>query len=127
MKNTTRRSLLNKLGLGAAALAAITVAGTSNLASAKMIPINPNRTVQVGIPAPSLQVTVKFGPQGFVLTSQANDAPIAGISQDRLSLRLGVQFNQQSVAITGLDSVINRAQSAGRCWMDDVNVEVARF
>ncbi len=126
MKNTTRRNLLKSLGAGAAALAALTVAGTPGSAKAELIPIDPNRTVVVPIQSNSLQVAVQITKEGFVVDAKPSDEPKVGITKDETTLLLGVYFDKDNLAITGLDSVLNRAKE-GRCIISDNNVELSRF
>ena len=128
MKNTTRRNLFKKLGVGAAAVAALTVAGTSQSAKAAA-PVDPKRAVSVEGKNGDFQVVVALGgtgqSAGVFLDMFASSTPKLGL-YDTKHLGLGVKVSNNTVSIRGLDSLVNRAYAAqaGRCWMDDVNVEV---
>lgn len=130
MKNTTRRSLLRKLGAGATAMAAVAVAGTSATAkAAELKPLDPNRTVVIPAPQEQIQVAVSIGPDGFELTSEPTDVPQIGVSDDAKTLFLGIFVDNENMAITGLDTVLNRAAAAsGRCNITvNSSVETRRF
>lgn len=127
MNNSTRRNLLAKLGLGAAAIAAISVTGISQTAHAEQLaPIDIKRSVTVTAVAEKLQVSVGISPiaKGVVITAKASDAPQIGISNDGKLLNLGVSILGDKVTITGLDSMVNRA-AAGRCTITTGDIDLA--
>ena len=129
MNNTTRRNLLAKLGLGAAAIAALSVGGISQTAQAgeDLIPIDIKRSVMITAPANSMQVTVSIAPPagGVTLTTKVADAPLIGFTKDGKSLNLGVTVQGDKVTIQGLDTLVNRAAASGRCTISTGDIDLA--
>lgn len=129
MKNTTRRNLFKKLGVGAAAIAALSVAGTSQTAKAGPAPVDPKRTVSVEGKDGNYQVVVALGGTGqsvgVFLDMFESNSPKLGL-YDAQHLGLGVKVSDGKVSIRGLDALVNRsyALQAGRCYAEDVSVKV---
>lgn len=128
VKNETRRGLLTKLGMGAAAITVMSAAGTA-AAQAPKLP-QPGKLpllrsgVRVNLLKPvnpqTLQVRVAITSVGMVVDAQPIDKALTGLANDNKVLQLGVVLDPKGgVEIQGLNSVIGRAQAAaaGRCWM----------
>lgn len=129
MKNETRRGLLTKLGMGAAAITVMSAAGTAAAEVPK--PMLPGKlptlrsAVKVNLLKPvnpqTLQVRVAITSVGMVIDAQQIDKPLVGLAAEDRVLQLGVVLDPKGgVDIQGLNAVIGRAQNAaaGRCWMN---------
>lgn len=130
MNNTTRRSLFKKLGVGAAAVAALSVAGTSKTAKAGLAPIDPKRAVQVQAQGEAnYQIIAALGGNGktagVFLDMFPHEQPEFGLLEDNSLLGLGVRVEGETVTIRGLDTLVNRGElQAARCTIEDVNIEI---
>lgn len=128
MKNETRRGLLTKLGMGAAAITVMSAAGTAAAQAPKFpgkLPQPLRAGVKVNLLKPvnpqSLQVRVAITSAGMVIDAQPIDKALVGVANDNRVLQLGVVLDPKGgVEIQGLNSIIGRAQqaAAGRCWMN---------
>ena len=125
VKSETRRNLLTKLGMGAAAITVMSAAGTAAAqVPAKLpgkLPQPLRNSVKVNLSKPvnpqSLQVRVAITSIGLVVGAQAIDKPLVGLANDNRVLQLGVVLDPKGgVEIQGLNGIINRAAAeGGRC------------
>lgn len=136
MKQESRRQILSKLGLGAAALAVSSVAGVSQASAAGWQPTDEydfaqafTNNISFSIsPAPKngnkMLVVIAGDGNGLkvakVAYTSAYDSRNTGLAADGMSLTLGVTVNMAStkggVSIMGLDTLLNRQGTAnGRC------------
>jgi hypothetical protein len=130
VKNSSRRNLLAKLGTGAAAAAALSVAGTSTVArAASSAPkkgatalVNPKSVKTLAVKGKKLEVVVsmnKDAKKGLAVSASPNAKPRIGVRKG--ALHLGVSVSDRGVSITGLDSVLSHSAD-GRCVISDNSV-----
>jgi len=128
VKNDTRRNLLTKLGMGAAAITVMSTAGAAAaqepkvLSKSKLPVLSAGTRVQLVKPLTpqALQVRVAVTSMGVVIDAQAIEKPMSGLANDNKILQLGVILDARGgVEIQGLNSLLDRANqaAAGRCWM----------
>ncbi len=135
MKNDTRRELLTKLGIGAAA--AVAVAATPKTAAAGPIPAQQlPKTLPKNLPGKlkltsasrvqlvkpleprTLQVRVAVTKAGVVIDASATPKVKVGLTKDRKVLQLGVQVDSVGgVNVLGLNALVEAAAASGsgRC------------
>lgn len=134
VKNETRRNLLTKLGMGAAAITVMSTAGAAAAEEpkvfnkAKLPVLKASTKIQLSKPLipQALQVRVAVTPVGVVIDAQAIDKPMSGLANDNRILQLGVILDPRGgVEIQGLNALVDRANqaAAGRCWLDNSKAE----
>lgn len=127
MEKGTRRELLAKLGIGAAAVTAVAVASTAATAEAQ-VPKLPTKKPVFGVgvrvnpvkpvPVTQLQIRAAVTLQGIVLDAQPSDKIVTGFAKDNRVLQLGVIVDKLGgVEVQGLNSLLDRAAESGggRC------------
>ena len=128
MQDETRRNLLTKLGMGAAAITVMSAAGVAAaqepaLNKAKLPALKVGTRVQLIKPlAPqAIQVRVAVTSVGMVIDAQQIEKPLTGLANDGRILQLGVVLDPKGgVEIQGLNAVLDRGGqvAAGRCWIN---------
>jgi len=122
VKEETRRSLLTKLGGGAAALVVAGVAGKAEAAKrrvarpARRLNINARRALSLNVGnAKSLQIKVAGTKAGFVVSAAANARPKIGLTNGGKILNLAVKVGHGKVDVAGLDSLLGGGAVSIRC------------
>lgn len=125
VKNETRRNLLTKLGMGAAAITVMSAAGTAAAQVPAKLPSKLPQSLRTGVKVnltkpvnpQALQVRVAITSIGMVIDAQAIDKPLVGLANDDRVLQLGVVLDPKGgVEIQGLNGIIGRAAAeGGRC------------
>ena len=133
MQDETRRNLLTKLGMGAAAITVMSAAGVAAaqepaLNKAKLPDLKLSTRVQLTRPLAqqALQVRVAVTSVGMVVDAQQIDKPLTGLANDGRVLQLGVVLDPRGgIEIQGLNAVLNRGAqaAAGRCWINYEKLE----
>jgi len=127
MNQTSRREMFAKLGAGAAALTALSVAGTAAAAPITAVKTTPTRIavtsprteVLVKSGQTSIQVNVGIDKQGFIFQTSSSSSKV-GLTSDAKVLQLGVKIKDGGVEVTGLEGLLNRGgdvSAEGRCTM----------
>ena len=133
MNNESRRGMLTKLGMGAAAVMTVAAAtGNANAAPNPKLPPSkkPGKlpqslrsSVRVNmnkLPSRNLQVRVAVTSVGVVLDAAQIDSPVSGLTSDNRVLQLGVLIDGKGgIEVQGLNSLLDRmgqVAAEGRCW-----------